>query len=288
MDFELLLFTTHVPTITAAVAAGVQGIIVDWEHLGKQARQAGADTQVNHDTLADLRRVRRATGARVITRVNRFGATTMEEIEAAIDGGADELLLPMVESVAEVEQALDLVRGRIGVGILIETVAATHLAEELCRLPLARTYVGLNDLAIDRRSPSIFTAVADRTVERLRETCPGRFGFGGLTLPELGQPIPCRLLIGEMARLHCHFSFLRRSFHRDLQGRSAALEVPRILHAIAAARRRSAAAVAREQLELDRAIRACDAAHQVSEATTHAELAAHPHADHRRGRIHRR
>ncbi len=114
------------------------------------------------------------------------------------------------------------VNGRCGVGMLLETCEAVVGAADFARLPLSRVYVGLNDLAIARRSANIFEAVADGTVDRLRPLFTVPFGFGGLTLPDAGHPIPCRLLMAEMTRLECTFSFLRRSFRRDTQGRPLA------------------------------------------------------------------
>lgn len=256
MKFQLLLFSTDPSFIRRAVQAGVHGIIVDWERVGKQERQIFADTQINGDTLEDLQRVRACTDAPVICRINLFGESTPIEIEQAIGAGADELLLPMVRSIEQVQAVLDLVRGRCGVGVLVETNEAVTLAEGLDRLPLSRVYVGLNDLAIARGTPNIFTAVADGTVESIRRAFHAPFGFGGLTLPQCGYPIPCRLLIGEMARLDCHFSFLRRSFHRDIQGHDVAGEVPRLLNALTDAHQRPAAAVNRDRMELEQHIAA--------------------------------
>jgi hypothetical protein len=256
--FRLFLFSTDTKMIADALAGGVSGIIVDWENDGKIERQTGADTQINHDTVEDLKRVRSCTGAWLICRVNpnRDGEKCAGEIEAAIDGGADEIMLPMVRSVAEVEAALKCADGRCAVGILIETSDAVMLAEQLGRLPLSRVYVGLNDLAIERGTRNIFESLADGTVDYVRDRVAVPFGFAGLTLPDRGHPIPCRLLISEMARLSSDFSFLRRSFYRDMRGRDMAVEVPRILEAIRQARLRSPQAVARDRRDLERAIRA--------------------------------
>src|SRR5205823_7797724 len=122
------------------------------------------------------------------------------------------------------------------------------------RLPLSRVYVGLNDLAIDRGAPSIFTAVADGTVERLRGHFRAPFGFGGLTLPDRGSPIPCRLLIAEMARLDCAFSFLRRSFIRDTAGHKMQPMVSRIRTALLEASARTPAEVERDRMEFLRTL----------------------------------
>ena len=214
--FQLLLFAHTESIAAAAEAAGVDGLVVDWENRGKDERQAGYDTEVNTHTRDHLRRVRGATTLPIVCRLNGYGVWTAEEIEAALGDGADELLLPMVRSADEAARALDMVRERAGFGILIETTDAVRCRVALARMPLSRVYLGLNDLAIDRRSVSIFDALVDGTVEAVRGDIDVPFGFGGLTVPHLGRPVPCRLLINEMARLRCSFSFLRRSFLRDV------------------------------------------------------------------------
>jgi hypothetical protein len=236
MQFELVLFSTNPDLIRSADENGVDAFIVDWEARGKEARQSGFDTQVNHDTLEDLKSVRRSTARTVLCRLNSFGDETAEEVRKAIEAGADELLLPMITSPEQPLRVLEMVDGACGVGILVETPEAVCCADRLAALPLSRVYVGLNDLAISRNLPNIFSAVSDGTVEQVRRYFKATpFGFGGLTLPERGFPIPARLLISEMARLNCQFSFMRRSFWRDTAGRDLAVEIPRLKEAIQAA-----------------------------------------------------
>jgi hypothetical protein len=239
--FELYLFAVDPGLIAHADHAGVDGFVVDWESEGKSHRQRNADTGISQHTIEDLHRVRAATRKHVICRLNQYGPTTGRELEMACDGGADEVLLPMVRSVGEVSEVLEQVNGRIPVGILVETAAAVSIADHLAALPLSRAFLGLNDLAIDRAT-SLFDAVADGTVERVRTAFGQRpFGFGGLTHPEYGSPIPCRLLLSEMIRLHCQYSFLRRSFLRDVP-------VASFPEAIAAIRAATAAAYERTPL----------------------------------------
>jgi len=102
--FELVLFSVDPNFIQKAVAAGVESILVDWEHLGKEERQKGFDTQINFQTVDDLIRVRQCTDARVICRINPPHPNTPREIEAAINAGADEIMVPMVRSVSEVTE----------------------------------------------------------------------------------------------------------------------------------------------------------------------------------------
>jgi hypothetical protein len=206
--------------------------VVDWERQGKARRQAGAGTQINRDTPADLERVRAATDAPVLCRINGAGPTTREEVERAVALGADEILLPMVRRPVEVEETLAMVDGRCGLGILVETQDAVDAVDDVAVPGLSRVYVGLNDLRIDRGSSALFTPLVDGTVEHVRERvaarCGARFGVAGLTLPERGHPVPSLLLAGELARLRADFTFLRRSFHTDTSGRDLRDDVPRI------------------------------------------------------------
>lgn len=253
MSFELLLFTTEPDRVEEAQAGGVDGVIVDWEQTGKHRRQRGADTEINRDTVDDLRRVREVA-RRVVCRINRPALGDYRELETAVAEGADEVLIPMVRTAGELERILVRVDGRCGVGALIETEEAVENAREIGSLPLARVYVGLNDLAIQRGSYSIFTAVVDGTLERVRSQVRAPFGFGGLTLPSLGAPVPCRLLLGEMARLDCDFTFLRRSYKRDVPLGAQTEALVQIRHALLEAGRRDGPSVFRDHQELVRLI----------------------------------
>ena len=249
--FELLLFATHPELVAEATAAGVDGVIVDWERRGKGRRQAGQNTQINSDTLADLRRVRAATPARVLCRVNGYGPWTGREIDRAIDAGADEVLLPMVRSADQVDRTLDLVGGRCGLGILIETQAAVRAAAELAGRPLSRVYVGLNDLRIDRGSTQLFEPLVDGTVEAVRaQVRAPRFGVAGLTLPDRGAPVPSRLLAAELTGVGADFTFVRRSFLADTAALPLAPAAAAIRDNLTTLRTRSAAAAATDRAAL--------------------------------------
>jgi hypothetical protein len=251
---DLFVFTVDPGFARDVVAAGAAGVVVDWEHRGKHRRQAGADTEVNAHTPADLARVRAATPGRVLCRLNAVGAWTAEELARAVDLGADEVLLPMVRRPDEVDHALALAGDRVGVGILIETDDAVRRVADLVARPLSRVYVGLNDLRIDRGSDALFAPLVDGTVEGLRRATPQPFGVAGLTVPEAGHPVPTRLLAAELARLDASFTFLRRSFHADVAGRDVAVEVPRILAAMAQARHCPPAQVAADRAALCAAV----------------------------------
>jgi hypothetical protein len=250
---ELMLFEHDAARAPEFVEVGLTSFLVDWEHFGKDARQQGFDTEIRLGTLDELRAMCRVPDASVWCRVNRFGSHTQGEVTAAIDAGAVGVFLPMVTGCAEVESFLRILDRQCDAGILVETTDALAQVEELATFPLDRVYFGLNDFAISRGGGSIFRAVLDRSVERARiafGTTP--FGFGGLTSVDAGHPVPCRRLIEELARVRCDFTFLRRSFRRDLATR----RLPDILEGIRTAWRssvrRDPAIVARDHLHLQR------------------------------------
>jgi hypothetical protein len=251
---ELFAFSANAAYARRVVDAGATGVVVDWERRGKRQRQVGADTQVNGDTPAQLAAVRDATPGRVRCRVNGWSDLAPAEIDLAVSLGADEVLLPMVRRPEEVDAALEVVAGRCGLGILIETTDAVRRAEELVSRPVSRVYVGMNDLMIDRGRVCLFEALVDGTVDHLGAVASGAglpFGVAGLTVPEGGHPIPCRLLAGGLADAGASFTFLRRSFHADTAGRDLRVEVPRIRAAARAARRRPPEQVAADRVELE-------------------------------------
>jgi hypothetical protein len=251
---DLFLFTVDPGWGRDVVAAGAAGIVVDWERRGKHRRQAGEGTQINADTLEDLVRMRAATDGRLLCRVNAAGPWTAREVADAISAGADELMLPMVRTVEEVDRTLDLVAGRCGLGILVETRDAVERIAELSLRPLSRVYVGLNDLRIDRRSRELFRPLVDGTVDAVRTVVPQPFGVGGLTLPGGGFPVPGDLLAAELVRLRTDFTFLRRSFTADMAGRDPFVEVPRLLASLAQLSTADAATAARRRADFVAAV----------------------------------
>ena len=213
----LLAFYRKEMDAPALDAAGVDGYIIDWEAKNKQLRQEGYNTEINLHSPADIRTLRALTSQPIICRINGPGHYSPEEVEAAITAGADELLLPMVRTEAEVEALLKLIDGRCQLAIMVETTAAVESRYSLSQLPISRIYVGLNDLCIDRRSHNLFEPLLDGTIARLREAFTQPIGYAGLTHAQAGRPIPCKLLIYHMQQHGCGFTFLRRSFYKDLQ-----------------------------------------------------------------------
>lgn len=272
MTVEPFLFSSA-PWLLAAVAgAGVPAqdrvgaVVVDWERKRKAERQAlaavhiGTDTQIGTDTPDDLARTTASVRVPTICRLNAPGPDSGAEVRLAAALGATEVLVPMVRRPSEVEHILRHAGDRVGVGVMLETNDAVEAVPRIARLPVTRAYVGLMDLALDRGSRTIFAAVVDGTLERVRDAVSVPFGFGGLTVPGGGSPVPTLLLLGEMARLECDFTFLRRSFIADTTGGNRAAAVNGIRAAAAGAGRRSAERIAEDHRRLVEAVHALDGA----------------------------
>ena len=189
-------------------------VAVDWERPDE--RSTWLDRRPTEQQVAALAAVREVSPWPVVCRVNEVGPGTEEEVEQAVDLGADEVLVPLVRRERDVERVLAAARDRVGVGIMVETPEAVARAASLAGLGICRAFVGLLDLALERATPSVFTALADGTVERLVEAlAPTAYGFGGLTDPTRGHPLPARLLMGEIVRGGCSFSMMRNAFVTD-------------------------------------------------------------------------
>jgi hypothetical protein len=228
---EILLFTADVPLARLAATAGLPGVVVDWEDRRHSVDRSQADGGGGPDTIDDLRRVAAVSSAKVVCRINAVGERTECEVERALEAGATDVLVPMIETADQIERVVELVDGCAGVGIMIETVAACECASDLAKVPVDFVYVGLLDLAIDRGEGNVFRALADGTAAQLRECfAETRFGIGGVTVVDAGSPVPCHTLMQELARLRTDIVFARRSLKRDLVGRDLTVEHRR-LHA---------------------------------------------------------
>lgn len=224
---KLFLFTTDEHIASNAMAAGVDGLVIDWEQAGKSDRQLNYDTQINADTVGDVVRLREALPqADILVRVEAQPGLMQDQVAAAIQAGASTLMLPMARTAQDVTLFLDAIAGRAASVIQIETQDLFENCADLKDLAWDYAYIGLNDLAISRGREWLFEAFVDGTVDRIFDTLPGRnIGLGGLTVVSGGFPLPFPKLFSEMARLGCAMTFMRRSFHREIVGRDLKAEL---------------------------------------------------------------
>ncbi|WP_019591374.1 aldolase/citrate lyase family protein [Thioalkalivibrio sp. ALE20] len=212
-----MLITGDPETARAAERSGVDRVFVDMESRGKQERQGHLNAHRANHTLEDVERVAGSVDrAEVMVRVNPPGPETAHEVEAAIEAGAQRLMLPMFVSAGEVDDFLRQVDGRVPVTVLVETPAA------LARLPLYvgqlgardQVHVGLNDLTLAAGLDFLFEPLAGGMLEEPARMCREAgvpFGFGGVGRIGNGD-VPAEWILAEHVRLGSDWVILSRSF----------------------------------------------------------------------------
>ncbi len=245
---ETFLFTADVAQAIEAQAAGITSVIVDWENQGKYERQRHYDTEINRHSSAELQALTGKLPLPVTVRINGFPRGEAE-IETALDHGAKVLMLPMAHTPAEVEKFLRCVRGRARTIVQIETAELAGKCADLAQLGWDYAFIGLNDLMISRGGSWLWEPLYDGTIDRIFHALPGRsLGFGGITVIGGGHPLPFDELLREFSRLGASFSFMRRTFHREMVGRDLAAEIMALQAVWHANNRRSSETVESDHL----------------------------------------
>ena len=218
-----LMYITKRPEIARiAEDAGVDWIFVDMEFIGKDSRQGGLDTVQNHHTIDDVRIIKQTVQkAKVLVRVNPIHValpdypSSKDEIDATINAGADILMLPFFKTVEEVKEFIGYVNGRAKTLLLIETIEAASLIDEILEVPgIDMIHLGLNDLHLQMGMKFMFELLADGTVERLGNKIKAKgipFGFGGIATLD-GGTMPGEMVLKEHYRLGSSMVIVSRSF----------------------------------------------------------------------------
>ena len=234
------LYITDCPEIAKYVdQCGVDRIFVDLELLGKVERQGDRDTVISHHRMENISRVKEVVRhAEVLVRLNPINPKSTQEIESALDQGADALMLPMFRSVEEIEWFCNQVDSRAQVVPLVETVEAMNQLEQIVQLPgISQIHIGLNDLHLDLELNFMFELMANGIVEKMSAICREAkvpFGIGGISTMDTGL-VPGRMILGEHARLGSEWVILSRSFHQlatSLAELQEKIDLPRELEAV--------------------------------------------------------
>lgn len=222
MALKLMYITNRPEVAQIAEAAGVDRVFVDLEYIGKADRQGGMDTVQSHHTLEDVKQISNTlTTAELLVRVNPIHDATEEyvsseeEISAAIQNGADIIMLPFFKTVDEVKRFLAAVDGRAKTMLLMETPEAVEIVDDLLLLEgIDSVHIGLNDLSLGYGKKFMFELLTDGTVEKLCAKFCDKcvpYGFGGIA--SLGKGvIPAEMIIKEHYRLGSTCAILSRSF----------------------------------------------------------------------------
>lgn len=218
-----LMYITNKPEVALiAESAGVDWIFLDMEFIGKDARQGGLDTVQNHHTFDDVRRIKAAVKkAEVMVRVNPIHdalsdyPSSKEEIDATIAAGADILMLPYFKTIEEVKSFINLVDRRAKTLLLLETVEAAELLDDILEIPgIDMIHIGLNDMHLELGMKFMFELLANGTVEKLGNKIKSKgipFGFGGIATLD-GGALPGSMVLKEHVRLGSSMVIVSRSF----------------------------------------------------------------------------
>lgn len=215
-----LMMITSSPELAAFVEThGVARIFMDQEVLGKAERQGHLNTHKAAHSLEDIAGVARVLRqAELMVRLNPLHEGTRWEVDAALEHGAQRLMLPMFIDRDQVAKFLEFVGGRVPVTFLAETPQA------LVRLPhwlplltpgSDEVHIGLNDLSIGMGLSFLFEPMGakllDPSAELLNKTGVG-WGIGGIARIGKGE-LPAETILGEHVRLGSKWVILSRAFH---------------------------------------------------------------------------
>lgn len=217
---KLMLVSSDKNNISEAEKAGVDRIFLDLEYIGKSERQFGRNTYFTHNTIDDVKVVRRwVKKAEYVVRVNPINPNSKTEIDKVIEGGADIVMLPMVIDAEDVSKFVDYVGGRAKTMPMIETAPAMVRLDELISVGgIDEFYIGLNDLNISLGTTFMFESLSGGLIDFMAEKIKAaniKFGFGGIA--KIGEGLlPSEYIIGEHYRLGSSCVILSRTFRNEL------------------------------------------------------------------------
>ena len=234
----LSLITNEPQVASRAEQAGVNRILIDLERRGKAARQRGRSLFLSTHQVEDVRRIRDVlTHATLGVRIDPLHAGSSEQINRAVAGGADFIVLPFFEHFDDASEFVELLGRRAQAILLVETANAARIVGDLCRLRgVAEIHIGLNDLSISLALSSWSELVASTVLQEMCATLRQAkmpFGFGGIAcLSRHDLPIAPELMLAEQVCEGATRGWLSRTF-REIALRELPDEMRRLRQAIA-------------------------------------------------------
>lgn len=211
------LYITDVPEIAEYVEeCGVNRIFVDLELNGKSARQGHLDTVISKHDRNNIGLIKkRLKSADLMVRLNPYYSGSQDEVEMAIDSGCDSIMLPMFDDLETVEKFGELIKGRVSLIPLVETIKGASVIDKVSQLEcVSELHIGLNDLHLERKLKFMFQLLSDGTIENLMSRATKPTGFGGIARLGAGM-VPGELVMAEHVRLGSSGVILSRAFHNN-------------------------------------------------------------------------
>ncbi len=220
MSIKLMLVTSDIENIKEAQKAGIDRIFFDLEYINKRERQHGRNTLILHNDIEELPAIRKAcTKSELVVRVNALYPHSKQEIDKAIEYGADIIMLPMVMDAEDVRILVDYVGGRAKVMPMVETAQALARIDDILEVKgIDEIYIGLNDLHISMGLAFMFELLSGGLVEYATQKIKKagvKFGFGGMA--KIGEgSLPAEAILAEHYRLDSNSVILSRTFRNEV------------------------------------------------------------------------
>ena len=198
---------------------GVDKVFIDLEKLGKETRQGHLDTWRSNHTFEDIIMMRNEIKEKkILVRLNPWNNNSANEINVAIEYGADFLMLPMIIDFEEIFNFCKVVNSRVPVIPLIETKESFSFLDKIIGLEgVNEIHIGLNDLSISYGFKFIFEPLRNGMLDKAAKLLNNAklvWGFGGIARIGYGD-LPAEYLLGEHVRLNSKRVILSRSFHNN-------------------------------------------------------------------------
>lgn len=216
MNIKLMYVTNDPDVAVIAQHSGVDRIFIDLEVRGKQQRQGHIDSVKSNHSLTDIDKIKNLMDtSQLLVRSNPIYEDSKKEIEEIVQRGADIVMLPMWRTMDDVKRFLDYVNGRAKTLLLLETIDAEHILDEVLEYGgFDEIHIGLNDLHLEYHQKFLFELLANGKVDEIcskisQTSFP--FGFGGIASLNKGL-LSGKNVLAEHYRLHSQISILSRSF----------------------------------------------------------------------------
>lgn len=216
MSLKMMYFTNEPQLALAAEKCSIDFVVIDLEIIGKIDRQGHKDTRISHHSIQDIAAVRQVLNdTQLMVRINPIHAASKEEIDSAIQQGADVLMLPYFKTLQEIQTFLKLVKSRAKAFLLLETKEAEAILDDILQLSgIDAIHIGVNDLSLSKGYSFLFQPLLDDSFAEMCRKIQAHglpVGFGGIAQLSQGL-LPAENIIAEHYHLGSSMVILARSF----------------------------------------------------------------------------
>ena len=216
---ELMIIENDVEKIKIYDQLGVDRIFIDLEKLGKEERQKGLNTVKSNHSFEDIVKAKKVVkNSKLLVRINPLNQNSNDEVDKAIDCGADIIMLPYFRTSTEVENFINIINGRVRTSLLLESAQAFIRIENILKVEgIDEIHIGLNDLHLDLGLNFMLELYDSPYLELISKLIKERgisFGIGGVAPMNLGD-VPGKYVLNEGRRIGSERVILSRAFPKD-------------------------------------------------------------------------